>query len=437
MSADFVAVGPLHLPFDHMTGTTNTTDLAHCRQQMAASRLESIGTKAFYFDSSPTGAGKSTADIAAISIAKNSISFLPSHSQCQELVGILAKHDISAAAYPPLDETTCQIYGPPEKPGVAQIAQRSGLSVGESICPECPFQKGCEYQRRREASRRADHVIATHARAASSGFEAAAGKELIFIHEDAISLLRPTLRAASAFALQPVITVARTMKDVAERLGDDQKVEFAESLFESTRRLVEILAEESFLKASENDPTAPKVRSVPLQSPLPRPPRLDMVLFKAIQASGVRPDGDALRLATAYCCGELDQLCLVVEERFLKGGERRRLQVLVGTAKVEPPLDAAVWFEDATSPAEGGGGFPIDLHCHSPRLRLRLKRGGRRSACPTRFLRQPERRKRTPIPSGFADQFRLASGPMKRTAAPTWNGSEKGSGFAHCRIGIG
>jgi len=67
---------------------------------------------------------------------------------------------------------------------------------------------------------------------------------------------------------------------------------------------------------------------------------------------GIRANGNALKLALAYSLGELDQLCVVVDDIKTTGGKPVFNKTLVGVWKVLPPDHCVVWIENASTTAK-------------------------------------------------------------------------------------
>lgn len=330
------------------------------RAEMKAARLASLDQPgAVFADCSPTGAGKSHADRAAMSKAEQSVTFLPTHHACQELASNLIEANLDAAAYPPLDETTCLRFGTEGNPGDAHLAQQAGINVGEAICPHCPFYRGCEYQTQREAARNAKHAIATHARASSSGFVPAEEKPIIFIHENPIALLRPTVRITQqpTFAkaggrqrphkkhLEEMMQVAKKARDIAESLGDDEKLDFSRGLYVAAKELLAILDQPVIEPIN-------RIETIPLKGRIARPEGAEWLLHEAMQGCGVYAKGDVKRLVVGHACGELESLSVVIDDTKAKGGRVAWHKSLLGVWRVDPPGHAVVWFEDATGRPE-------------------------------------------------------------------------------------
>ena len=337
--------------------------LSEWRKHMAKSRTDSLKTpKTINFDRSPTGAGKSTADLAAITQANTSITFVPTHEACHELVEKLRAEGVEAAAFPQINADTCKRFGNKSNPGEAQLAQQAGLDVGESICPGCPFFKQCKYQEQRAAARNALHAIATQARASHSDFHLAEDKDIIFIHEDARTLLRPLVKVSTQGnpSLEDLKNVFRVVQEticISNRMEDENKVDFANHLKVATKRLIDELKDVSMVakvqEAHEAGTITESKRAIelPLMSPLPRPDRFDYVMNRAMQSEGIRPHGNALRLCLGYACGELSHLIATVDDIYESQngkGKPKFFKSLIGVWKIDPPADKVIWFEDAT-----------------------------------------------------------------------------------------
>ncbi len=344
-------------------------DLDDWRKQMTTARIESLNQPGkVFFDGSTTGAGKSTADQAAMRIAGQSVTFLPTHDACNELVNALAAKGFSAAAHPPLDQSTCEKFGTKFDPGPAQLAQKAGLNVGESVCPNCEFCKSCEYQQRREVARNADHTVATHARASTSDFQPAKGKPIIFVHEDAVSLLKPMAKVVqrskkqdvpTARHLWEVVQIAKAAEEIAVTWSDEKLIAFARHLQTTTAELVVELNGPNLIdaieKAAELGTTTKGLATVKeLLRPhrQDRPAALDYLLHRAMLSCGVFANGIAMKLALAYATGELAGLCMVIDETFAKGGRMAFSKALVGAWSVELPSETVIWFENASANAQ-------------------------------------------------------------------------------------
>lgn len=359
--------------YEEQTGPV--ISLEDWREQMKSARIASLDQHGqIFFDGSTTGAGKSYADQAAMQVAKKSVTFLPTHNACDDLVKALTEKGFSAAAHPPLNKTTCKKFGTKNDPGPAQLAQKAGLNVGECICPTCEFTKTCEYQQRREAARNADHTIATHARASTSDFQPADGKPVVFIHEDALALLKPMVKIVrsskkndtpQARHLRDIVDIAKVAVEIAVTWPDPMMLAFTKKLQATTTELIAELQSNDLIGALEAAAkNGKKVKSLPTVKALPIPHKaerlsgLDYLLHRAMEKSGLQANGKALKLALAYATGELQNLCAVVDESFSKpsqgkkGGEKLLQKALVGVLKVDLPSNTVLWFENASADAK-------------------------------------------------------------------------------------
>ena len=368
--------------------TAEVVTLDSWRAQMRQARLDSLANPGVYLDSSTTGAGKSFADREAMKQAGRSLTVLPTHDACAELVAELAGHGLDAAAHPPLDASTCEQFGTPKRPGPAQTALRAGLNVGVAVCPTCKHAKTCEYQKRREAARTAAHAVATHARASNSDFHAAADRPVVFVHEDAINLFRPMVKivrhasdpdAPQASHLRQIADLAAAAEGIARSWGEPGLVT-AQRLRASANYLTDCLMNDSLigplaLAAEKGLPTTglPTVERLPVPTSAP-PERLDArlvedvtgfavstsgsgkrddLLHEAMKKMGFPRNGDALQLALAHAAGELTVLCAVIDEEFVAGQKDRKRfhKALVGVWTVPPP-NAVVWLQNAHAEAQ-------------------------------------------------------------------------------------
>jgi hypothetical protein len=339
------------------------------REEMKMARIDSLGQYgSIFFDGSTTGAGKSTADIAAIEKAGKSAIFLPTHDACEEEAAKLTELGLSAAAHPPMNDDTCQMFGTKNKPGPAQRAQISGLNVAQCVCPTCEHFNECKYQQLREVARNADHTICTHTRASLSNFESAKGKSILFIHEDITTLFRPTVKVVrnakkadipQVRHLLDIVRIAQAAEDIALTWQDEQAISFAKILKADTNALIAELDSPDLVKAMEDAANAgkefaslPSVKAVKLKPKIERHDRVDYLLKRAMDRLEITANGPALKLALAYSTGELDQLCVVVDDAKVSGGKPIFTKALVGVWKISTPDNCVVWIENASTTAE-------------------------------------------------------------------------------------
>ncbi len=150
------------------------------RHELARIRCESVGNPGVYLDTSPTGSGKTTADIPAVAAAETSLTILPTHKHCGDVQEAYTQFGLNAEAYPQLNKNTCHNLDE------ATWAIDAGLSASTAVCPTCTFAHQCEYRSLLEAAEGAAHRIATHQRARMGLLTMAEGRRIIMIHENPV-----------------------------------------------------------------------------------------------------------------------------------------------------------------------------------------------------------------------------------------------------------
>ena len=230
--------------------------------------------------------------------------------------------------------------------------------MGRVLCPDCPFYKTCEYQKRRDLARNAPHAVATHARAAHSNFAIAGEKPIVFIHEDARDLLRPTMRITanrttgtpSLHDLEQILEIAREAVQLAEMWGDTAKEATAVRLHKSVKELIAHLTDTTLLNEVRH--AEGRTKSLPTHHRLGRLEGVEQMIYRAVRCLGLNPNGEALRLCLAHALGELESLTLAINDTFGKEGRPQFHQSVIGVRRISLPEHTTVWFEDATGDHE-------------------------------------------------------------------------------------
>jgi hypothetical protein len=218
-----------------LTGDGPARSLEDYRAELAKNRLESVGTKAVYLDTSPTGSGKTTADVPALRMAGSSLTVLPTHKNCVEVEQAYIKNDLRAAAYPELSRKTCMQYG------VAERVMGAGLSVSQTLCLSCSNRDACDYRMGMEEADAVPHAVTTHHRARLCMTNIAAGKAYVTIHEEPVDVLRPTEETAAG--LDKVAEVSRAAKDRAWNRNDTAAREHLYHVENAAHLLLDALAD--------------------------------------------------------------------------------------------------------------------------------------------------------------------------------------------------
>ncbi|MEI8359376.1 MAG: primase C-terminal domain-containing protein, partial [Deltaproteobacteria bacterium] len=327
--------------------------LSEARSQMVDCRIKSLSEKGVFFDGSVPGTGKSTADIQAIKKSRTSLTVLPTHDACKELVDRFSKEGISATAYPKLSAVTCKKYGTIDQPGLAQKIQASGLNVATSLCERCEFNSDCIYQKERQKARNSKHTIATHARTEATDFSLFKDKEIVFVHENPLSLLRPCVEVENIKHFEDLLSICKYARKVAIRLNDPSAIEIL-NIFESgIEDLIDILADDQFFKeyesSSQNDrKNLAKIKCLPCREKSSFHDRVEYILYRAMIDYKKYSNQNALHLAIGYSFGNLKSLFAKVEENRVGGGQINVRNFLVGFWQTELP-NQLIWFEDGSS----------------------------------------------------------------------------------------
>ena len=321
------------------------------RHDLSRVRVESVGQPGVYLDTSPTGAGKTYADLPAVRAAGTSLTVAPTHRNGKEVREIYAQSGLLAEAYPEQNRETCSNYDE------ATRALESGLSASAAVCPSCPCKGKCDYSELVKAAEAADHRISTHKRAQMGMAGMAKGRRYVTIHESPTDLLRPV--AEVSCGLDRVAEVARTAKDSARDAGNMDLYCFLWRMEDAAESLVRKLQETDNTTALDRPPSAGIPRLV------------DAWLFSAMRSSGVFPSADPVRVVRALAAGELHEITIRVDRIFGPGRQTTIKKSIIAVWQTTLPDDASVWLNDATTDAaeiESIAGRPVaDM---TPRGRL-------------------------------------------------------------------
>ncbi len=296
---------------------------------MVSARLESIGTRTVNFDGSPTGSGKSFADIEPARQAGSSLTVLATHANCREVKATYNRHGLPASAYPELNVNSCPNYTE------ASQALEVGLSASAAVCLGCAYNADCEYKGSMADADLADHKIATHRRAQLSFSEITKGCLYVAIHEDPTDLLRPIAEVSDG--LNKVVRVATAAGHAAWERRDQTQRHF----FHRLERVAE------WLIAKLNDVDSTEALRLPVAASLP--PGVDRTLFLAMVKEKTYPPGNAVRICRGLAAGELVTVAIRVDRIFVRKGETTTRKAIIGIWQTRLPEKAATWFNDATA----------------------------------------------------------------------------------------
>jgi hypothetical protein len=231
-----------------------------------------------------------------------SLTLVHTHDNAQEVVGQYAAQRVAATAYPRLDSTTCLKYDE------AIAVQGRGLPFTKVLCPDCPHREDCVYREGLRLALEAQHAVATQARGVVSP-KIMANRRQIFLHENPLSMLKPTYVNRHSFRYLAGIAGA-----AACYAGSKEERAFYRRLKKTARVLDRALE-----KAAESP--------VSVELPPPAddvPANVYRVLNEIIVHMGAAPPRETVEIALAAVRGELSLVAVVLEEWRDKGGRSRR-----------------------------------------------------------------------------------------------------------------
>ena len=185
--------GAVPLRVEHLADdAAEVVPLGVYRERIAEAVAHAVHTVGVHLNTAGTGCGKTWATAKAVARLPASVTSAPTHALCDERAAELRAFGADAAAYPPLDATTCKNYGE------ASRVQAAGLSPGRVLCNSCPFKTSCEtagYLAAVKAADRARHKVVTHARLARSAKTVCKHARCIVLEEEPTAAVRPSIAA--------------------------------------------------------------------------------------------------------------------------------------------------------------------------------------------------------------------------------------------------
>jgi hypothetical protein len=310
--------------------------LQETRREHALGRLAALNNVYWvYLCTAATGTGKTYADTYVVSHLNESgggrsLTLVPDHKHCEEVVTMRALAEVDSVAFPLLCEETCVRFDE------AEAVLAMGLSATAALCPSCPHRRCCDYKIQYDAAKAADHAVATHARGKVM-LEVLANRRYISIHERPLDLLRPNYTVNRGLK-----TVADVAEQAAYMATDPRDRPFYRNLEGVARYL-----HGQFLGSNEE-----------CAVPLPRasrhePPDVHAALYAAAREDEQRPPpAEAMKLALAAALGRLDSIDVSVEEIRVKGGGVKLVRTITGIGQTDLPTSSTIVFSDATGQAE-------------------------------------------------------------------------------------
>ena len=349
----------------------NVVSLSEYREKMSENRLAIIGRPGLYFDGSPTGSGKDYIDrtIQEHEHVKKSLTVQPNHVNTAAKAQDMRDCGLNAAAFPPLDETTC------DNLDEANRALSVGLSPNATVCIGCSSRDQCQYQKDWKVAGDADHQVATTHRGAVQLEQLVKSKDYVSIHEDASDIVAPT-RIVRPHKLKPWLRVIQQAmwNESQKNIRTQNNPKNAHSVYPVKIKKNEVITVtlHSYLAkmfdfatdAIEYAEGIETTEAFPLPHPMRTPKQLHRLLYDTFKQTesyeeGIELDGDAGRLLRDVVSGKILQLVFQVNRTHAerttlteKKGDPVKSVVLVATSRPTIPPNVPVIFQDATSSAK-------------------------------------------------------------------------------------
>lgn len=348
------------------------------RDELTDARRNSVGQPGIYLDRSPTGAGKSFADKAAIERSGCGLIVTPTHEQCGEIVADLIAAGFKAVAFP---KRTTQGDAPNCWNEDADAAEAAGFPVLATVCGGCKFRDQClgngfgsdGYRAAVGRAEAADVVVATHKRIEASGLSLKSQKwPFVSIHEDATDVLFPS-SAVSLTVIAVAQQVVRRLLDSPrwlDWLGETDSLDEDGKLIPDSAKTERREALDTFLRHLDDSLTllassicdATDTGELDRFAVMEKPFGIEWLLWRAQQESGLTFDGVSpwraiLTLSSDDCC-----MGGVIVSSQKQGEQIPVERTLVVARRNLPDTNATVWLADATADKrllEMGTGQPV------------------------------------------------------------------------------
>ncbi len=301
--------------------------LVDWRADIVRSRLDVVGHPGTFLDRSPTGVGKSTADIEAVRQVERALIVSPSHQNCREIEDAMLKAGIDARAYP---ARSTKGKEPNCRNELADTSERLGLSAVAAVCPTCEHRADClqrGYLAQLDAVKSVPVAIATHQRAVFNGIDklAEGRSEFIAVHEDAANIVCPDAVVSEADLQRAESIVGRVLNDPTwlDWLGQSASRDESgmlipnERLAETRRRLDQFVRQLADLIDSLliQLRTAERTQVVGIPAPVTKAIGIERLLLRASLEAKASFCESPWRLLLAALTGELFSLGVIVDER--------------------------------------------------------------------------------------------------------------------------
>ncbi len=296
------------------------------RGDIVRNRRDVIGHPGMYLDRSPTGSGKSTADIETVRRVGRALIVTPTHENGEEIVDDMLTAGINAMKYP-ARSTEGEYVNCRNK--LADDAERLGLSAVAAVCRSCEQRAECQqlgYLAELAAVKSAAVAVATHQRAVFTGFDKLAeGRgEFISVHEDGANTVCPDAVISEVDLQLAKVIVNRMLTDpkwldwlgqTASRdedgvlIPDERLAERRSNLNQFVRRLADLI--DSLLVQLQ---IAERTQPATMLAPIAKANGIEWLLLQVLLEAKAEFSESPWRLLLAAITGELFSLGVIVDE---------------------------------------------------------------------------------------------------------------------------
>jgi len=349
---------PVFLP--ESAGDGEVRELGDWRAEMVERRRSATvapDRPVAFLDRSPTGSGKTHADVAAIAERGSGLVLVPTHGNGVEVLESFRSAGVEAVAYPKR-RTKADEVGPVTCWNrVADLVEEVGLSVLSVVCPGCPFADQCRekngggYLSQLVTAAESPVVVATHCRGAATGLpELVAGRKYVAVHEDPHGLLRPTVKGELVEMQLAAEGLNWALTRDPKILGGDDNKGVEENVYDALVSLcqtAEYLAEQ--LKTAEVSGPVTVPSTAEISGGVWR--AILATMMRGSKSGGIsRLPGKGIWRVLVAAVNRSDPARVSVVVECLPDGQVKRKILAVRSRSL--PSGVPVWFGDATTTQE-------------------------------------------------------------------------------------
>jgi hypothetical protein len=300
---------------------------------------------------SGTGSGKSWGVFQALKDLpkkRKTLTTTPTHALCQERAEEMVAYGFQSGevgVVPQLSPETCLNFEE------AAQAQEAGFSIGQSLCPVCPFRAGCSYVSQCKAAMGRKHLVMPHERLArADGLKWLEKRKVIVVDEKPELAVAPQVRA-SLSEIKAVADFYRELKSAAIPPASTTSLEkWRPESWEGSRMETAIAAENCLIVAEQLIAEAAPIHRagahiVKMTTGSEPDWKVQQALYRIMRESGLpQPPAAAIRLVGLIVSGAATSVTVTVCGK----GQRTKLVTASGAVNIK---DASVLLLDGTGDA--------------------------------------------------------------------------------------